>query len=150
VREIKRIKARVEGERLPQGADPRRHLKLGPGTLSDVEWMVQVLQLQHGYRVPDLRTTSTLHALDAAVLAELFPAAGAEQLREAWVLASRLRSAMTLLTGQTRDVLPTEHRELDALGRLLGFPDRGAVMLEEEYLRVTRRARRVFEKQFYG
>ena len=103
-----------------------------------------------GHRVPDLRTTSTLYALDAAVLADLFPAVGAEQLREAWVLASRLRSAMTLLTGQTRDVLPTDHRELDALGRLLGYPDRGAVMLEVEYLRVTRRARRVFEKQFYG
>src|SRR5690606_4137515 len=26
LREIKRIKARIEGERLPQGADPRRHL----------------------------------------------------------------------------------------------------------------------------
>ncbi|WP_193598989.1 bifunctional [glutamine synthetase] adenylyltransferase/[glutamine synthetase]-adenylyl-L-tyrosine phosphorylase [Microbacterium sp. YJN-G] len=150
VREIKRIKARVEGERLPQGVDPRRHLKLGPGTLSDVEWMVQVLQLQHGHRVPDLRTTSTLQALDAAVLAELLPAADAEQLREAWVLASRLRSAMTLLTGQTRDALPAEHRELDGVGRLLGYPDRGAVMLEEDYLRVTRRARRVFERQFYG
>ncbi|MFD5225566.1 bifunctional [glutamine synthetase] adenylyltransferase/[glutamine synthetase]-adenylyl-L-tyrosine phosphorylase [Microbacterium sp. NPDC058342] len=150
VREIKRIKARVEGERLPQGVDPRRHLKLGPGTLSDVEWMVQVLQLQHGHRVPDLRTTSTLQALDAAVLADLLPAAGAEQLRGAWQLASRLRSAMTLLTGQTRDVLPTEIRELDGLGRLLGYPDRSGGALEEDYLRTTRRARRVFEKQFYG
>ncbi|UNK72378.1 bifunctional [glutamine synthetase] adenylyltransferase/[glutamine synthetase]-adenylyl-L-tyrosine phosphorylase [Microbacterium sp. H1-D42] len=150
LREIKRIKARVEGERLPQGADPRRHLKLGPGTLSDVEWMVQLLQLQHGHRVPDLRTTSTLQALDAAVLAELFPAADAERLREAWVLASRLRSAMTLLTGQTRDVLPGEVRELDGVGRILGYPDRSATVLDEEYLRVTRRARRVFEKHFYG
>ncbi len=150
VREIKRIKARVEGERLPQGADPRRHLKLGPGTLSDVEWMVQVLQLQHGHRVPDLRTTSTLQALDAAVLADLLPADDAERLREAWVLASRLRSAMTLLTGQTKDVLPAEIRELDGVGRLLGYPDRAATVLEEDYLRVTRRARRVFEKQFYG
>ena len=150
VREIKRIKARVEGERLPQGVDPRRHLKLGPGTLSDVEWMVQVLQLQHGHRVPDLRTTSTLQALDAAVLADLLPAAAAERLREAWVLCSRLRSAMTLLTGQTRDVLPVDHRELDGVGRLLGYPDRGAMLLEEDYLRVTRRARRVFETHFYG
>ncbi|BDZ38160.1 hypothetical protein GCM10025863_07740 [Microbacterium suwonense] len=130
--------------------DPGRHLKLGPGTLSDVEWMVQVLQLQHGYRVPDLRTTSTLDALDAAVLADLLPATAAERLREAWVLCSRLRSAMTLLTGQTRDLLPVEHRELDGVGRLLGYPDRGAMLLEEDYLRVTRRARRVFEKHFYG
>ncbi|WP_309064349.1 bifunctional [glutamine synthetase] adenylyltransferase/[glutamine synthetase]-adenylyl-L-tyrosine phosphorylase [Microbacterium sp.] len=150
VREIKRIKARVEGERLPQGVDPRRHLKLGPGTLSDVEWMVQVLQLQHGFRIPELRTTSTLRALTAAVDAGLIPAEAAELLREAWVLSSRLRSAMTLLTGQTRDALPTDIRELDGVGRLLGYPDRSAIALDEDYLRVTRRARRVFEQQFYG
>ena len=52
VREVKRIKARVEAERLPQAADPTRHLKLGRGSLSDVEWFVQLLQLQHGARVP--------------------------------------------------------------------------------------------------
>ena len=150
LREIKRIKARVEGERLPQGADPRRHLKLGPGTLSDVEWMVQLLQLRDGHRIPGLRTTSTLQALDAAVEADLLPKGGAEQLRQAWLLSSRLRSAMTLLTGQTKDVLPLDVRELDGVGRLLGYPDRSALTLEEDYMRVTRRARRVFETQFYG
>lgn len=150
LREIKRIKARVEGERLPQGADPRRHLKLGPGTLSDVEWMVQLLQLRDGHRVPGLRTTSTLKALDAAVEADLLPKGGGEQLRQAWLLSSRLRSAMTLLTGQTKDVLPLDVRELDGVGRLLGYPDRSAFALEEDYMRVTRRARRVFETQFYG
>ncbi|TNU60726.1 bifunctional glutamine-synthetase adenylyltransferase/deadenyltransferase, partial [Bacillus velezensis] len=122
VREIKRIKARVEGERLPQGVDPRRHLKLGPGTLSDVEWLVQVVQLQHAHRVPSLRTTSTLAALDAAVAAELLPETAGERLREAWLLSSRLRSAMTLLTGQTKDVLPADVRELDGVGRILGYP----------------------------
>ncbi len=71
LREIRRIKARVENERLPQGADPARHLKLGPGSLSDVEWLVQLLQLQHARAVPDMRTTSTLGALDAATAAGL-------------------------------------------------------------------------------
>ena len=47
VREVRRVKARVEAERLPRGADPARHLKLGRGGLSDVEWLVQLLQLQH-------------------------------------------------------------------------------------------------------
>ena len=47
VREIRRIKARVEAERLPRGADPHRHTKLGPGGLADVEWTVQLLQLRH-------------------------------------------------------------------------------------------------------
>src|SRR5690606_10147053 len=91
VGEIKRIKARVEGERLPQGADPRRHLKLGPGTLSDVEWLVQLFQLQHAHRLPGLRTTSTLDALRAAVEGTLLSAEDADLLREAWLLSSRLR-----------------------------------------------------------
>ncbi|WP_314425350.1 bifunctional [glutamine synthetase] adenylyltransferase/[glutamine synthetase]-adenylyl-L-tyrosine phosphorylase [uncultured Microbacterium sp.] len=149
-REIKRIKARVEGERLPQGVDPRRHLKLGPGTLSDVEWLVQLLQLQHANEVPALRTTSTLGALDAAVDAGFVPSDAAELLREAWLLSSRLRSAITLYTNKTSDVLPTEPRDLDAVGRLLGYPDRSASVLEDDYLGVTRRARRAFEDLFYG
>ncbi|MGM7696754.1 bifunctional [glutamine synthetase] adenylyltransferase/[glutamine synthetase]-adenylyl-L-tyrosine phosphorylase [Microbacterium sp. A84] len=150
LREIKRIKARVEGERLPQGADPHRHLKLGPGTLSDVEWLVQLIQLQHAHQVPALRTTSTLGALQASVDAELIPAEDAELLREAWLLSSRLRSAMTLLTGKTSDILPEDRRELDAIGRLLGYPDRSATAVEEDFSGVTRRARRVFEHLFYG
>ena len=50
-REIRRIKARVETERLPRGTDPKLHLKLGPGGLADVEWTVQLLQLKHGFAV---------------------------------------------------------------------------------------------------
>ncbi len=149
-REIKRIKARVEGERLPQGVDPRRHLKLGPGTLSDVEWLVQLLQLQHAHDVPALQTTSTLTALGAAVDAGFVPADAADLLRAAWLLSSRLRSAITLYTGKTSDVLPTDPRDLDAIGRLLGYPDRSASVLDDDYLGVTRRARRAFEQLFYG
>lgn len=150
LREIKRIKARVEGERLPQGADPRRHLKLGPGTLSDVEWLVQLLQLQHAHAVPGLRTTSTIAALDAATEAGFVPPESAERLSEAWRLASRLRSAITILSGKTSDVLPADRRELDAIARLLDYPDRSATELEEDYLGVTRRARKAFEQLFYG
>ena len=97
-----------------------------------------------------LRTTSTLGALDVAVAEGFVPAAAGERLREAWLLSSRLRSAMTLLTGQTKDVLPVDVRELDGVGRILGYPDRSATAVEEEYLGVTRRARKAFEKLFYG
>ncbi len=150
LREIKRIKARVENERLPQGVDPRRHLKLGPGGLSDVEWLVQLLQLEHAARVPGMRTTSTLGALRAAQEAGLVPDAAAVRLAAAWRLASRLRSANTLLSGQTSDVLPTDRKKLDGIGRLLGYPPRSATQVEEDWLGASRRARRVFEKLFYG
>ncbi len=150
VREIKRIKARVESERLPQGADPARHLKLGRGSLSDVEWFVQLLQLQHAAANPSLRTTSTLRALDAAVAGDLLPAADAERLRAAWLIASRARSAMTLWTAKTADVLPVDRRQLEGVSRILEYPVGSASQLEEDYLRTTRLARQVFERTFYG
>ena len=150
LREIKRIKARVENERLPQGVDRARHLKLGPGGLSDVEWLVQVLQHEHAHDVPALRTTSTLEALEAARAAGLVPDGAAQRLHDAWRLASRLRSANTLLSGQTSDVLPTDRGKLDGIGRLLEYPARSATLVEEEWLRTARRARRDFEKLFYG
>uniref|UniRef100_UPI0035CC91CD bifunctional [glutamine synthetase] adenylyltransferase/[glutamine synthetase]-adenylyl-L-tyrosine phosphorylase n=1 Tax=uncultured Amnibacterium sp. TaxID=1631851 RepID=UPI0035CC91CD len=104
VREVRRIKARMETERLPRGTDPGRHLKLGPGGLSDVEWIVQLLQLQHGAAVPALRTQSTLGALDAAVAVRLVDRQDAAALKGAWLFASRFRSAITLWTNRTSDV----------------------------------------------
>ncbi len=150
VREVKRIKARVESERLPQGADPARHLKLGRGSLSDVEWLVQLWQLEHAHELPALRTTSTLHALAAAVDAELVTEADADRLRAAWLIASRARSAMTLWTAKTADVLPTDRRALEGVARLMEYPAHSASRLDDDYLRTTRRARQVFERLFYG
>ena len=149
-REVRRIKARVESERLPQAADPARHLKLGRGSLSDVEWFVQLLQLQHTASEPALATTSTLEALDAAVDAQLVSASDAERLRAAWVIASRARSALTLWSAKTSDVLPTDRPQLEGVARLMGYPAGGASQLEEDYLRTTRLARQVFERGFYG
>ena len=150
IREIKRIKARVEAERLPQGADPSRHLKLGRGSLSDVEWFVQLLQLRNAATVPELRTTSTLHALDAAIEAELVLESEGARLRAAWLMASRARSAITLATAKTTDVLPTDRQALEAVARVMEYPPGSASRLEEDYLRTTRLARQVFERRFYG
>ncbi|MDO5052290.1 MAG: bifunctional [glutamine synthetase] adenylyltransferase/[glutamine synthetase]-adenylyl-L-tyrosine phosphorylase [Pseudoclavibacter sp.] len=150
LREIRRIKARVESERLPRGADPRRHLKLGRGSLSDVEWLVQTLQLQHAHEAAGLRTTSTLGALAAAEELGLLTAEEARILREAWTTATRVRSAVSLFGERQSDVLPEDAARLAGIARLLGYPEGGAQRLEDDYLAVTRRARRVFERCFYG
>ncbi|HEU5223176.1 MAG TPA: bifunctional [glutamine synthetase] adenylyltransferase/[glutamine synthetase]-adenylyl-L-tyrosine phosphorylase [Candidatus Lumbricidophila sp.] len=149
-REVKRIKARVENERLPQGADPARHLKLGRGSLSDIEWYVQLLQLQHGAAVADLRTPSTLDALEAAVSAEVLTRSDASVLRAAWVFASRARSALTLWLDKSTDVLPSDRAQLEGVARILAYPPGSAGALEHDYLQATRRARAVFERGFYG
>lgn len=150
VREVKRIKARVENERLPQGADPTRHVKLGRGSLSDVEWYVQLLQLEHAARIPDLQTPSTLDALDVAVREGLVVPSDAETLRAAWVFAARARSALTLWLNKTTDVLPVERGQLEGVARIMGYPPHSASELEQDYLAITRRSRATFERGFYG
>lgn len=149
-REIKRIKARMEAERLPRGADPARHVKLGRGGMSDVEWLVQLIQLQHAHAVPALRTTQTLPALHAAVEAELMAADDAEVLESAWRLACKVRSANVMWTGKTSDLLPSARGDLEAVARWCGYEPGSAAEFEEDYLSTTRRARAVFERLYYG
>ncbi|CAL8979052.1 Bifunctional glutamine synthetase adenylyltransferase/adenylyl-removing enzyme [Cellulomonas sp. T2.31MG-18] len=154
VREVRRIKARVEAERLPRGVSPARHLKLGRGGISDVEWSAQLLQLQHAHQVEGLRTTSTLEALTAATAAGLLAEEDRAVLAAAWELASRLRDANVLWSGRTdgphTDVLPHDHTALSGVARVMGYPAGSGATLEEEYLRTARRARAVVERVFYG
>ncbi|MGW0781536.1 bifunctional [glutamine synthetase] adenylyltransferase/[glutamine synthetase]-adenylyl-L-tyrosine phosphorylase [Streptomyces sp. NPDC002913] len=150
VREIRRLKARMESERMPRGADPTLHTKLGRGGLSDVEWTVQLLQMQHGWSEPGLRTTRTREALEAACAAGLIPAEEAQTLDEAWVLASRVRNAVMLVRGRPGDTFPSNPRELTAVGRYLGYEPGHVGDMLDDYRRITRRARAVVEERFYG
>ncbi|GGZ40034.1 MULTISPECIES: bifunctional [glutamine synthetase] adenylyltransferase/[glutamine synthetase]-adenylyl-L-tyrosine phosphorylase [Streptomyces rochei group] len=150
VREIRRLKARMESERLPRGADPKLHAKLGPGGLSDVEWTVQLMQLRHGHEEAGLRTTRTRAALAAACEAGLISAENATTLDEAWVLATRVRNAVMLVRGRAGDTFPTDPRELAAVGRYLGHGPGHAGDMLDEYRRTARRARAVVDELFYA
>jgi glutamate-ammonia-ligase adenylyltransferase len=150
VREIRRIKARVEAERLPQGADPARHVKLGRGSLSDVEWTIQLLQLQYAWNNPSLQTTSSVQALRAAAGQHLITDVEAEKLISAWVFSSRVRSAITIWSDKATDVLPVDIHDLDGIARLMDYPAGAASTLEEEYLSITRKSRQIVEKVFFG
>jgi glutamate-ammonia-ligase adenylyltransferase len=147
--EVRRIKARVDDERLPRGAEPNTHLKLGRGGLADVEWTVQLLQMRHAGAVPELRTTQTLAALEAAVAAELIEEADAEVLAEAWRLVSRMRNAITLVRGKPSDQVPRDATERAAVARVLGFAAGDSDRMVNDYLRTTRRAHAVVEKVFW-
>jgi [glutamine synthetase] adenylyltransferase / [glutamine synthetase]-adenylyl-L-tyrosine phosphorylase len=148
--EIRKLKARVEAERLPRGADPAKHTKLGPGGIADVEWTVQLLQLQHAYRLPALRCTQTIVALRAARDAGVIDAMDAGHLEAAWNLASRLRNQIMLMRGRGSDSLPGDNRELASLAQLLGYAAGESSHLLADYRRVTRRARKVVERVFWG
>jgi [glutamine synthetase] adenylyltransferase / [glutamine synthetase]-adenylyl-L-tyrosine phosphorylase len=176
---VRKMKARVERERgagrvqprtmprptRPRAAGPRAagmareaargrpgdriDLKLGPGGLSDVEWTVQLLQLQHGGEQPALQVPGTLAALDALQEAELLTAEEARWLREGWRLATRVRNGLYLLGQRDSSVLVPGSATHEQLSRLLGYDPPGGQRLLEDLGRALRRVRKVHERRFY-
>ncbi len=142
VRDIRRMKARVERERIPRGEDPQFHLKLGRGSLSDVEWSTQLLQLRH--RVPGQGTMAALGRLreEGALAAD-----DARVLGEAYRFCEQTRNRWYLVKGGPGDALPTRPEDLARLARSC---ETTPTQLREEYRRVTRRSRQVMERLFYG
>ena len=150
VREIRRIKARVEAERLPMGADPARHLKLGRGSISDVEWLVQLYQLRFGNEYSTIQTPFTLTALAEMAKAGLIGEEEKDVLQTSWMMASSIRSGIFLATGKKNDNLPSDQRVLESIRKLTHIPDiESGSDLEQKYLASSRRARGVFEDLFF-
>lgn len=149
VQEIRRMKARIDSERLPRGADPATHTKLGRGGLADVEWCAQLLTMQHAARVPGLHTTSTLETLDAAASAELLSEGDRDALVQSWLMAGHARNALVLARGKAVDQLPGQGKTLAAVASICTGSSDGAEFLNE-YLRVTRIGRKAVDHVFWG
>lgn len=147
--EVRRIKARIDRERLPRGADPHLHLKLGRGGLADIEWTVQLLQMRHAGQVESLRTPQTLDALAAARDAGLLGEEEAALLIEGWRTVSRTRNAVTLVRGSSGDQIPRDTRERAAVANILGYPPGATDEMVNDYLRCTRQARAVVDRVFW-
>jgi len=147
--EVRRIKARVDSERLPRGADPATNFKLGRGGLSDVEWTVQLLQMEHAGRIAELRTTKTLEALQVAVENDLIGLPDAEGLAEAWRFASRARNATVQVRGKPADQLPRDARERAAVAAILQYHPGQSDVMVNDYLRSARRARGIVDRIFW-
>jgi glutamate-ammonia-ligase adenylyltransferase len=123
-------------------------LKLGRGSISDVEWLIQLYQLRYAAEHPELQRLSTLGTIDVLVKLELLNKDQAEQLRAGWMISARARSALVLAVDKLVDILPTDRRQLEATARILEYEPGSASKLEEDYLAATRRARKVFEELF--
>ena len=147
--ETRRMKARIEKERVPRRVDPERHVKLGPGGIADVEWTVQLLQLEHGATRPALRGPSTLATLDAIEDEGILDHRDVERLRDGFRFAATIRNRLTLLRQRDTDVLPTGER-LEQLARAMGYGRGGRQQLEADWFRHARHVRAVTERIFYG
>jgi glutamate-ammonia-ligase adenylyltransferase len=142
VREIRQMKARIEHERIPIGEDPQFHLKLGRGSLSDVEWTAQLLQWRHG-----ISAAGTMAAIAALGHAGVISEADATVLSDAYRFCEETRNRLYLVRAGPGDALPSTGPLLTRLARSLGTTP---TALREEYRRRTRRCRQVMERLFYG
>lgn len=127
----------------------QQDLKLGPGGLSDVEWTVQLLQLAHGGRNPELRVPGLLSGLEAAAGAELLTAEEASWLREGWRLQSRVRNAAYLRGRRDTAMVPTDEAEVQRLARVIGYDADEGQQFVDDLARARRRVRKVHERCFY-
>jgi glutamate-ammonia-ligase adenylyltransferase len=144
---IRRMKARIERERIPAHEDPQFHLKLGRGSLTDIEWTVQLLQWRHG-----IRDTGTMDALEALAAGGRINGADHVALAESYRFCEHARNRWYLIGAlpggaSPGDAFPMQADQLGRLARSLGTTP---ASLRDDYRRVTRRARRVVERLFYG
>jgi glutamate-ammonia-ligase adenylyltransferase len=146
--DVRQMKARVEKERIPAGEDRDFHLKLGAGALVDIEFLVQLLQLKSGGGDLSLRVTGTLEALPRLATAGLLSDDEAADLATAYRFCTMARNRLFLQTGRAIDSLPSDPTQEGRLADSLGYSRRGD--LRDDYRRLTRRARRVFEDHFYS
>lgn len=150
IRAIRRMKARVDNERLPRGADRTTHTKLGRGALTDIEWTVQLLIMMHGHEHPALRQPGTLPVLDALEESGVLSSAQTSDLRKAWLMATDARNALVLVRGKRVDQLPGPGPQLAQVAGAAGWTPENNQDFLDTYLKLTRHARKVVDEVFWG
>lgn len=150
--EIRKLKARMEAERLPHGVRRDRHLKLGAGGLSDVEWTVQLLQLEHAGQHETLRVNSTMKVLDELERLEYIGCEDADVLRKTWNMLTAARNGNYLWGARLAqaDVLPSDFYGLGGVATFLGYDANRGQYFGNDIQAVMRRCREVTERLFYG
>jgi [glutamine synthetase] adenylyltransferase / [glutamine synthetase]-adenylyl-L-tyrosine phosphorylase len=121
-------------------------LKRGPGGLVDIEFLVQMLQLQHARKVPRLRTPSTLAALAELREAQLLSEEDHRFFDSGYRLLRTIEGRLRLINSTARDNLPQDPTELNKLAHLLNYQSSEALMADFDS--VTRQIRTRFEGMF--
>ncbi len=154
LRQIRRLKARMDIERIPKRVKANRHLKFGIGGLCDVEWAVQILQLKYAHKYDELQTTNTIVALDKLCEYSIISEEEKEILLKSWIYATEIRIANMLASGKLKsrenDMLPTTSLMTRNVNYLLGNTTSDIWLAEEQYLLAGRHCHMVYEKLFFS
>ena len=144
---IQQMKEKIEA-RLRQRGKLNSEVKLGVGSIRDVEFLVQSLQLIHGEREPRLLSFNTLDSLVRLVEFGLISAAWYRQLRAGYVFLRTIEHSLQLLHNQQTHELPADRRQLEWLANRLDYPDAETLMGRFDEHRQAVRA--IFDECLHG
>lgn len=122
-REVHRLKQRIEGQLHRRGRQ-WGEVKLGQGSIRDIEFVTQYRQLIHGGQHPDLRTPHTLTALNRLFAGQFLSADEYRVLTDGYTFLRTVEHHLQLMHYQQTHKLPNDPKALDHLAQRLGF--RGA------------------------
>jgi glutamate-ammonia-ligase adenylyltransferase len=118
--EISRMRERMELE-LAQEKTKGKNVKLGFGGISDIEFVMQILQLMHGKKNPHIRKTNTMNALNMFVAQGMIDQSKAGQLKDNYIFLRRLECALRIIRETPTNNLPMEICDLAQLARLMSY-----------------------------
>lgn len=144
---IQQMKEKIEF-RLRQRGKLNSEVKLGIGSIRDVEFLVQSLQLIHGEREPRILSFNTLDSLVRLAEFGLISAAWYRQLRAGYVFLRTVEHSLQLLHNQQTHELPADRRQLDWLANRLDYPD--ALTLMHRFDEHRHAVRAIFEECLQG
>jgi glutamate-ammonia-ligase adenylyltransferase len=125
---LREMKALIDAEVARK--DLAQHLKLGPGGIREIEFIVQLLQLIRGGREPALRQCGLLPALAACEQLGALHAASARRLREAYRFLRRVENRVQMLRDEQTHELPQDEPTRARLAATLDYADWPALAAE--------------------
>jgi glutamate-ammonia-ligase adenylyltransferase len=149
VAEIRRMRERIERERVKPAEAAKFHFKLGYGSLADVQFAVEVSLMRFGGAHPEVRTNRTLDAVERLAEQRFLEQSVARDLGDAFVFLSGVKNALEVDRRLRAEAVPASPEDQTALARRLGYEEYPRQSFLDDYLRVTRRARRAMERVFY-
>ncbi|MCD6290336.1 MAG: glutamine synthetase adenylyltransferase [Anaerolineae bacterium] len=148
--DVRAMKDRIEGRLRRRGCE-WGEVKLGQGSIRDVEFVTQYLQLVHGAQRLDLRCQNTLEALSRLDASGILSAEEYQILSEGYVFLRTIEHHLQLMYYQQTHTLPSDPEALAHLARRLGFRGPGAGdRLVERYQQHSAAIRSVYQRYLSG
>ncbi|MFQ5652466.1 MAG: glutamine synthetase adenylyltransferase [bacterium] len=147
-KEILKMKGKIE-QKLRRKGRAWGEVKGGEGSIRDVEFITQYLQIAHARHHPEIQSRNTLDGLARLTACAILPASEYRVLAEGYVFLRTIEHHLQIMYYRQTHQLPRDPQELTFLARRLGFHGEGiGKQMVERYHQHSQAIREVFQRTF--